>query len=189
MPIPRERLGRYDCSLMVFYLKPATPFRLDLTVWVLRRLPGNAMDRWDGHTYRRVVSVGQTAVAMEVVQVGPPEQRRLRVTVGGRTSEARRSAATAILRRVLGLDVDLAPFYEIARRDRRLDSLVRPFVCFRPPRLPTVFEALLNGIACQQLSLNVGIQLLNRLCAAYAPASGDQHAFPRPQDLAAASPA
>ncbi len=28
--------------------KPMPPFRLDLTVWVLRRRPHNLMDRWDG---------------------------------------------------------------------------------------------------------------------------------------------
>lgn len=174
---------------MIFHLKPAAPFRLDLTVWVLRRMPINEMDRWDGQTYRRVMVVGQTTAPVEVEQTGPPERPILRVTVGGRASETRRSAAKAVLGRVLGLDVNLAPFYAIARRDPRLAALVRPFVGFRPPRLPSVFEALLNGIACQQLSLNVGIQLLNRLTRAYAPASGAQHAFPRPRDLAAARPA
>jgi hypothetical protein len=35
------------------------------------------------------------------------------------------------------------------------------------PAFPTVFEARVNGIACQQLSLSVGIHLLNRLTAAH----------------------
>ena len=33
----------------------------------------------------------------------------------------------------------------------------------KPPRFPTVFESMLNAIACQQMSLTVGILLLNRL--------------------------
>jgi hypothetical protein len=37
----------------------------------------------------------------------------------------------------------------------------------RPPRLPSIFEALLNGIACQQLSLQAGLTLLNRLVDAF----------------------
>jgi DNA-3-methyladenine glycosylase II len=44
------------------------------------------------------------------------------------------------------------------------------------------------AIACQQVSLTVGIQLLNRLAENYGPAfpQGDDaaHAFPRPEDLA-----
>jgi DNA-3-methyladenine glycosylase II len=50
-----------------------------------------------------------------------------------------------------------------------------------------VFESLINGIACQQLSLQVGMHLLNRLWRAYGLPVGENHAFPRPVDLASAS--
>jgi DNA-3-methyladenine glycosylase II len=57
-----------------------------------------------------------------------------------------------------------------------------------PPRFPTLFEALANGIACQQMSLTLGILLLNRLAEQWGVAmrstSGTVHAFPRPEDLA-----
>jgi hypothetical protein len=39
-------------------IEPSAPFRLDLTAWALRRPAHNAIDRFDGSTYRRVVSVG-----------------------------------------------------------------------------------------------------------------------------------
>ncbi|HWB55016.1 MAG TPA: DNA-3-methyladenine glycosylase 2 [Tepidisphaeraceae bacterium] len=150
-------------------------------------MPVNAMDFWDGATYSRAVPLaGSAPVQLEVVQTGPPAQPVLRVAIPGRTSSAKQAAATAVLAHILGLDVDLAPFYRLARKDKRLNALTRPFVGFRPPRLPSIFEALLNGIACQQLSLNVGIQLLNRLCAAYGRGINGSHTFPRPQDLAEA---
>ncbi|HXU23195.1 MAG TPA: hypothetical protein VN697_04115 [Tepidiformaceae bacterium] len=170
-------------------LKPPPPFRLDLTVWVLRRVPINAMDSWDGRTYRRVIWIDGTAEPLEVVQIGPPEQPVLRVSAGSRASAKNRAAVMAFLDRVLGLHLDVAPFYHLALQDKRLDSLVRPYIGFRPPRLPSVFEALLNGVACQQLSLHVGIHLLNRLCASYGRNSGGaHHAFPLPEDLANAPP-
>ena len=34
-----------------FEVAALPPFRLDLTVWALRRRPGNLVDRWDGRTY------------------------------------------------------------------------------------------------------------------------------------------
>ncbi len=37
------------------------PFRLDLTVWALRRRARNAIDRWDNGLYQRVVVLGGTA--------------------------------------------------------------------------------------------------------------------------------
>src|SRR4051812_684300 len=38
-------------------VRPIPPFRLDLTVWALRRRARNQIDRWDGMSYRRVVVV------------------------------------------------------------------------------------------------------------------------------------
>jgi DNA-3-methyladenine glycosylase II len=62
----------------------------------------------------------------------------------------------------------------------------------RPPRFPSVFEALINAIACQQMSLTVGIVLLNRLAGACGPAFEERaavtHAFPRPRDLVRRDP-
>lgn len=45
----------------------------------------------------------------------------------------------------------------------------------------------MNAIACQQLSLTVGIELLNRVATHCGPAiassGAEQHAFPRAEDL------
>ena len=52
----------------------------------------------------------------------------------------------------------------------------------------TVFEALVNSIACQQVSLDLGIVLLNRLSerfgAQFVTRSTVLYAFPTPADLA-----
>jgi DNA-3-methyladenine glycosylase II len=176
--------------MAVVVLSPIPPFRLDLTVWVLRRLPINQMDRWDGKTYRRVLMLRDTPVEVAVVQGGSARAPQLTVTaetvrLGTKTCEA----VISMLDKMLGLSVDLRPFRRLAESDERLAGLIDPFLGFKPPRLPSVFETLLNGIACQQLSLQVGMHLLNRLCDAYGSAVGENHAFPRPSDLASASPA
>jgi hypothetical protein len=46
-----------------FIIRPVPPFRLDLTVWALRRRARNLVDRWDGTTYRRVIVINGRAVA------------------------------------------------------------------------------------------------------------------------------
>jgi DNA-3-methyladenine glycosylase II len=76
------------------------------------------------------------------------------------------------------------------------DPLVGPLAermrGLKPPRFLTVFEALVNGVACQQLSLTVGIHLLNRLAAAHGRAAADgpsnARAFPDPVALASLQP-
>lgn len=151
-----------------FFLRPTPPFRLDLTVWALRRRPENILDRWDGETYRRALSLetrsGSHIVEVAVQQSGPPSRPRLRVILETPGSSAGVEAALrSTLEGMLGLSVDLHDFYSFGAKHKRLRALIAEFTGFKPPRYPTIFEALLNAISCQQVSLNVGIMLLNRL--------------------------
>jgi DNA-3-methyladenine glycosylase II len=176
-----------------FQLEPVPPFRLDLTVWTLRRRPENAVDRWDGQTYRRVLSLAAGPVEVAVTQVGPPEPPRLRVAVEGQTLRSPvKRGVTAALDRLLGLSIDLTPFYRCVLRQRRFGELARRFRGMKPPRFASVFESVVNAIACQQVTLTLGIRLLNSLAANHGPAfnAGELtvHAFPRPDDLAGLRP-
>ncbi len=166
------------------HLYPVPPFRLDLTVWVLRRLPINAMDRWDGQRYQRTLILEDDPIRVTITQTAPPPTPVLDIALEGpHVSRHDEAAIRAFLEKMLGLTIDLTDFYQRAAADPRLAALIGRFHGVKPPRLPSVFEALVNGIACQQLSLTVGITLLNRLCAAYGLAVDEQHAFPRPDDL------
>jgi DNA-3-methyladenine glycosylase II len=174
---------------MTFSIEPAPPFRLDLTAWAIRRRPENLMDRWDGQSYRRVLAIEGKAVQVTVTQSGGKTAPRLHViATDGHADEFNRAAVIAALDRLLGTSIRLAPFYRAAADEPRLHDLVAKFRGLKPPRFPTVFEALINGIACQQFSLLVGITLLNRLseaCGLGFRGSGSiQYAFPRPADLA-----
>lgn len=168
-----------------FRLTPVQPFRLDLTSWVLRRRSNNGWDEWDGKTYRRVLVIEGAALEVSVAQV----REELAVEISGaRLSTRAKGAAFAALRRLLGIDIDLSAFYRFARSDLRLAQLADRFRGFKPPRFLTVFEALANGIACQQLSLTVGIILLNRLVERYGRRLGCHHAFPEPNRLSSLNP-
>jgi DNA-3-methyladenine glycosylase II len=174
-------------------LRPVPPFRLDLTVWALRRRARNAIDRWDGTTYRRIVVLGRRPAELAVRQAGSPAKPRLIVTVTP-SLPAQRNRVRSMIDRLLGLRIDLAQWYQAAERDRHLRPLADRFRGFKPPRFPTVFEALVNAIACQQLSLVVGLELLNRLAGACAVnrRAADGHAyyaFPDPHHLTRLSPA
>jgi DNA-3-methyladenine glycosylase II len=177
---------------IVFQLKPVPPFRLDLTVWALRRQAGNLVDRWDGRTYRRTLLVRDEPVEVAVTQTGPAEAPLLRVEAVNTQPHLEWASVIAThLVKMLGLQADLAPFYRLAGADQRLGPLVERWRGLKPPRFPSVFEALINAIACQQINLTVAVQLLNRL-AAYGPAGGvagePGPAFPRPTDLAGLTP-
>ncbi len=181
-------------SRTAFFLEPVAPFRLDLTVWTLRRRPDNATDRWDGATYRRALALAGGPVEVAVVQTGPPEAPRLRVTVHGAPLRSEvKQAVTAALERLLGPRIEMAAFYHLASRDAELGPLVQRFLGMKPPRFTSVFESAINAIASQQVSRTLGIRLLNRLTASYGVAFRDgdatAHTFPRSDDLVALRPA
>jgi hypothetical protein len=80
------------------------------------------------------------------------------------------------LERLLGSRVDLSSFYQLADEDTCLHELASRFRGLKPPRFPAVWEGFVNGIACQQFSLTVGILLLNCLAALCGLASGKDDA-------------
>jgi DNA-3-methyladenine glycosylase II len=184
-----QRLILAPLAQYSFTLDPVPPFRLDLTAWILRRRPDNLVDRWDGRTYQRMLVLDGEPVEVSVTQLGPPDGPRLKVYLHGKGANAAiEPRIRAALERLLGVQVDLRRFYLFAESRAGLKDLVGQFRGSKPPRFPTYFETLVNAIACQQLSLTVGIRLLNRLAQTYGPALQMEgsafHAFPRPEDMA-----
>lgn len=179
-------------DLASFDLHPHPPYRLDLTAWTLRRRSRNEVDRWDGSSFQRAFLINDRAVAVRVEQHGTLQHPRLRVDVGGaaRCSSTELADVRAQLIRLLGVDVDIRTFYELADADPRTRSLKDRFIGVRPPRFPSLFESLANAVANQQLSLEVGLSLLNRLSAAFGTAAGLEglQAFPTPEVILGASP-
>lgn len=175
-----------------FNLKPSSPFRLDYTVWALRRRPDNIIDRWDGQVYKRVmVTNSGEPFEVSVFQIGLPTEPVLNITINSsKRIEDVTDQVISSLERLLGIHIDLEDFYRLSAQDLKLDPIVNQFKGFKPPRYQSYFETLVNAISCQQLTLTMGIRLLNSLAETYGRAfqtdSGIFYSFPRPQDLAIA---
>jgi DNA-3-methyladenine glycosylase II len=188
--IPYDAMDRMPQPRTINHLSlsPRPPFRLDLTVWVLRRIVKNEIDQWDGKIYRRALIIDGCPVEVEVTQQGRSTAPELSVTMRS-SKRINTDTAAETLSTMLGLRADLSAFYEMTRKDPVLASLTNPFIGMRPTRFPTLFEAVLNGVSCQQLSLQAGLQILSRLTRIFGQQIGDLHAFPNPADLASALPA
>jgi DNA-3-methyladenine glycosylase II len=171
-----------------FSISPSPPFRLDLTALALQRKPVNISDTWNGETYSRVLMIGDVPLLVQVTQSGAGRSPRLHIRAQGhRIPDNARTHIAKSLEALLGLRVDMRPFYRLAKADMRLGRLVSRFMGLRPPRFLSVFEGIVNGIACQQLSLHVGLTLLSRLTVRagvpFNSPSETRHAFPRAEDI------
>ena len=173
---------------VTFFLKTSPPFRLDLTVWVLRRRARNTVDQWDGHSYYRMLAIGETPVKLVVSQNADGDPGLLVNLYSEINLTAEQQVeAQGLVSRMLGLSIDVSPFYALATITPSISVLAAQFYGVRPPRFPTVFETLVNAIACQQVSLDVGILILGRFATSFGmtfmDSRSEPHAFPRPDDL------
>jgi DNA-3-methyladenine glycosylase II len=174
-----------------FTLRPVPPFRLDLTAWAIRRRPHNLVDIIDGDTYRRVLIIDRKPAAIVVRQTAPPSHPEIAITASGPGASARtRRAIEAAVTRILGLDLDLRDFYRLARADPVLAPMAARLRGMKPVRFPTNFEAFTNAVACQLLSLTVGLHIVNRIAAKYGRACDLAgmaiHSFAEPESLVGA---
>ncbi len=172
-----------------FRLNPVPPFDLRFTAWALRRRPDNMIDRWGGETYRRAMVYDGIPAEVEVTQKGSSDNPILRVTATAETiGPGLRSTLAHALERMLGLRTDLSKFYEFTKGDTRLFELSRRFLGMKPPRFLNLYEALVNAFACQQLTLVVGILLLNRLARKcglpFKKGDSTVYTFPQPERVA-----
>jgi DNA-3-methyladenine glycosylase II len=185
--------NRWNWISMSPYEEKATlsvvpPFRLDFTVWALRRRKENSFDSWSDGVYQRVLVIKGKPVLIRTRQIESKGEPKIEVILKRNTPDVRTEAAR-IIEWMLDIKTNLGDFYRIALTDDKLGPLAKRFIGLKPPRFPSLFEALVNGICCQQLSLTVGIILLSRLSETYGLSIPDakMNSFPEPQSLAKAT--
>ena len=140
-------------------------FRLDLTVSVLRRLHSNVVDvlTSEGRYVRAFAAPrGNTIVAVQ--QSGA---RKLKVSLDGDVGGELRVLET--VHRMLGLDFGLTAFNRAAARIPWLRALAIRMRGVKPPRYPTLWEAFVNAIAFQQVSLHAASAIVGRIVVDLQP--------------------
>jgi DNA-3-methyladenine glycosylase II len=137
----------------------ASPYRLDLTVSALRRLSTNVVDVLtpDGE-YVRVIAGARRPVVVRVKQERPDS---IAVTIDGPRSE--HAQVLVLARRILGVDRELTHFDRAAARMPWLRPLALRMRGVKPPRYPSLWEAFVNAIAFQQVSLHAASAIVRRL--------------------------
>ncbi|HEX6837749.1 MAG TPA: hypothetical protein VF334_14315, partial [Polyangia bacterium] len=165
-------------------VRPAAPFDFALTARVLRRSTRNVIDHVDEDgTWSRVVVLGQGPALVHGHQHGATVTFEAAPANGG----DRRTVA-ALVTRLFSLDIELGSFFRRLRREPGFTDVARRCAGLRPQRFATLFEALANGLACQQLSLDSGLVRLGRLCERFGPRTADGSRFgpPSPERIAGA---
>lgn len=149
--------------IQAYEIPVVMPYRLDLTVSVLRRLSTNVVDLLTPEgQYVRALSAGREPVIVRATQMNHRDS--LSITIEGDTSGEPR--ALELVRRTLGVDRDLVEFDRSAEHMQWLAPLVKRMRGVKPPRYPTLWEACANAIVFQQVSLRAASAIMQRLIVA-----------------------
>lgn len=139
------------------------PYRLDLTVSVLRRLSTNVVDRFTPEgQYIRALSGFPTPVVVRATQL--QHEDCLFITIEADTEYD--STALDSVCRMLTVDRDLTDFNLAASHVPWLAPLVTRMSGVKPPRYPTLWEACANAIVFQQVSLRSASAIMQRMILA-----------------------
>jgi DNA-3-methyladenine glycosylase II len=112
-------------------------------------------------------------------------RREVRITAarGGVQVEPLDGDTRPVVRKLLGAEFELDPFYKWARRDRVLAKLTRELAGLRPPLSPDPFETLVSAITAQQVSLHAAFAIRTRFVERFGRRAEQAYAFPTEQRL------
>jgi|SRR5665213_47755 len=172
-----------------YAIEVVKPYRLDLTVSALRRLSTNIVDViTPGGEYVRALNGFRKTVLVRVAQTQPAT---LTVILQGCADSDESVRALTMVRRILGAERKLSHFYRGARGISWLWPLAVRMRGVKPPRYPTLWEACVNAIVFQQVSLGAASSITRRMIVALGrPVKYDEsavYAFPDAESLCFAS--
>lgn len=170
-------------------LSAIAPFDIQQTVAALRRRPTQLAEAMIDGEYRRIVSLNGHERLIAVRQISP--DRVVLRPLDAPLTPDELSDAASVVERMLGLDVDMMPLRAVLAFDERLSKLAHQIAGLKPPRFDTLWHTFLCIVPFQQVSVDAGTSMLNRLIARFGSRieyhDHVYHGFPTPESLRDAS--
>jgi len=176
-----------------FTLKPVPPFSFELSAQIFS--DGDRQIRiYEDGKFRQIIPIGGKPSLVALESAGTVEEPKLRVELKSNSeishADARQAAQTVT--RLFNLELDLVPFYDLAEKEGILKRITQRLRGLRSPTTQTVYEALMDSIIEQQISLKVATAIERRMIKKVGEAvtlEGEvYYAYPTAQALAQASP-
>ncbi len=180
---------------LIASIKPVPPFNFELTAGYHTYFQSRyGTDTMEDGVYRRLLDLDDKLVLASVRSIGTLDAPELALELQGpELSPDDVESATDRVSWLLGVDQDLAPFYELGRADQAMAGLVEQFYGLHLPHTASVFEALVLAVLGQQISTSVARIIRTLLIETFGPSAefdGETYyAFPRPASIWASSPA
>lgn len=175
-----------------FTMKPVPPFDFDLSARIFS--DGDPQFRtYDGELFHQLLRIDGRLILCTISSTGTVEAPGLKVELrsDGELSAADVRRARAMVDSMFNLQIDLKPFYRAVKGDPVMSRLAGRMYGLKSPTTPTVFEALVDSIIEQQISLIAAHSMQKKLIRAFGDTlelDGETYyAYPTPEKLASVS--
>jgi DNA-3-methyladenine glycosylase II len=173
-------------------IKPFTPFDFHLSATIFSG-GDHQIRTYETGKHWQVLRVNNKLVLITITSVGSVDEPELVVDLKSKEefSKDDQKRIEEIVSALFNLTFDLNVFYDAVKADKVMSMLTQQLRGLKSPTTPTVFEALVDSIIEQQISLNVAHSLERNVIKMF----GDQltlngkvyYAFPTPQNVAFAT--
>jgi DNA-3-methyladenine glycosylase II len=178
---------------MALILHAIAPYDFRLSTWIFSS--GDPQIRKsENERFWQVIRTGGKLVLAEISSIGTTSQPAIKVRLSPERPLSPDDVEQSgnMISKILNINDFLAPFYEAARDDPPLYGVVKKLIGLKAPSTPTVFEAVVDSIIEQQISLPVARTLESRLTKKFGDSLTVKekvyYAFPRPQGIASGKP-
>jgi DNA-3-methyladenine glycosylase II len=173
-------------------LEPTPPYDFELSARIFSGGDGQ-FRAFDDGTFWQMMRVDSGPFLCRIRSMGDVDRPLLNVqTRFVHAAESNGNQVEGKVNALLNLQLDLKPFYRIvSKNDPILAQLALRLKGLKSPRTETVFEALVDSIIEQQISLDVARVLQLRLIKRFGEVAkiddATYYAFPQPTDLSNAT--
>jgi DNA-3-methyladenine glycosylase II len=174
---------------MFLKIEPVPPFDLDLSARLFLEGDGR-IRRYEAGRYWQVIRINERLALAIVRSLGTVDEPAISVELlpDEGLSKQEKTTAGALVGRIFNLNLDLRPFYERVLSDRVMSQLTIALRGLHSPSATSAFEALIESIIEQQISLYAAWSVQRRLTEAFGDAlilgEKEYYAFPLPENLA-----
>ena len=168
------------------------PFNFDLSARIFSN-GDKQIRRYENHVFWQVIRVGEKLALAFIESTGTEESPRLTVELKSnrKITEDDKKTAEGIICSLFNLNFDLTEFYREIRNDRTMRLLAKKLCGLKSPTTQFPFEALVDSIVEQQISLKVANAFEQRIIRKWGEAltlnDNTYYAYPTPKALARAT--
>jgi len=173
-------------------IKTNPPFDFELSAKIFSDGDEQIRKYQDGK-YWQVIRINDKLILIVIKSLGTVDKPEISIELKSNEeiSDDVKRKARYIINSLFNLDIDLNLFYEEIKNDKIMKQLTQKLRGLKSPTTSTVFEALIDSIVEQQISLNVAHSMEKKLIKSFGDVSrfGNTvyYAFPTPQKLASRS--